>query len=162
MVMNTIHKVALSLYNLVWSLAIPAFRWNERLAVGFEERTLQHMMLTRADVWIQAASAGESYLAQAILKELKPVTPVSLLLTSNTSQGLEILNRAIVDLTPNSRGVSARSAFCPFDKPSIMETAVQTIQPRVMVLLESEIWPGLLASLKKYKSKIFCHAQNQE
>ena len=154
MLMNKTHKAALSLYNIAWRLALPSLRWNQRIAVGFRERTLQEMMLTKADVWIQSASAGESYLAWSILKNLKPGKPVRVLLTSNTSQGIEILERAIVDLAPNERGISACSAYCPVDKPSIMETAVKTIRPKVMVLLESEIWPGLLTALKKYKSKI--------
>ena len=35
-----------------------------------------------------------------------------------------------------------------------MGRAVQLVRPRVMVLLESEIWPGLLAALKKFQSNI--------
>ena len=154
MLMNKTHKAALSIYNIAWRLALPSLRWNQRISVGFKERTLQEMMLTKADVWIQAASAGESYLARAILRELKPNKTATVLLTSNTRQGMDILERAIIDITPNARGVNAYSAFCPFDRPSIMEKAVNIVQPRVMVLLESEIWPGLLAALKKYQSKI--------
>ncbi|UCD32285.1 MAG: 3-deoxy-D-manno-octulosonic acid transferase [Desulfobacterales bacterium] len=148
------HNAALTIYYITWRLALPLLRWNQRIAVGFKERTLQEVMLAKADVWIQAASAGESYLAQAILGKLKPNKVTSVLLTSNTRQGMDILARAIVDITPNARGVNASAAFCPFDKPAIMESAVNIVQPRVMVLLESEIWPGLLAALKKYQSKI--------
>jgi 3-deoxy-D-manno-octulosonic-acid transferase len=129
---------------------IPALRLNQRLADGFGQRTLQQMTLSRADLWIQAASSGESYLAWSILKKLHPHKPVTVIVTSNTRQGLDIIDRAIADITPNQRGVSACSAYFPFDKPSIMETAVKTIHPRIMVLLESEIWPGLLAALKKH------------
>jgi 3-deoxy-D-manno-octulosonic-acid transferase len=142
-------KATLYLYNLGWHLIIPALRLNQRLADGFRQRTLQQTKLTRADLWIQAASSGESYLAWSILKKLHPHKPVKVIVTSNTRQGLDIIDRAICDITPNQRGVSAYSAFFPFDKLSIMETAVKTIHPRVMVLLESEIWPGLLAALKK-------------
>lgn len=143
-------KATLYLYNLVWNPVIPALRLNPRLADGFSQRTLQKMTLTKADIWIQAASSGESYLAWSILKKLHPRKPVKVIVTSNTRQGLDIINRAIADITPNQRSVSACSAYFPFDKPSIMETAVKTILPRIMVLLESEIWPGLLAALKKH------------
>ena len=147
---NITLQATLYFYNLVWDLVIPALRLNQRLADGFRQRTLQHMTLTRADLWIQAASSGESYLAWSILKKLHPRKPVKVILTSNTSQGLAILDRAIADITPNQRSVSACSAYFPFDKPSIMETAVKTIRPRIMILLESEIWPGLLSALKKH------------
>jgi 3-deoxy-D-manno-octulosonic-acid transferase len=147
---NITLKATLYLYNLGWHLIIPALRLNQRLADGFRQRTLQQMTLTRADLWIQAASSGESYLAWSILKKLHPHKPVKVIVTSNTRQGVDIIDRAITDIAPNQRGVSVCSAYFPFDKPSIMETAVKTIRPRVMVLLESEIWPGLLAALRKH------------
>ena len=153
MPINITTKAALNIYNLIWCFALPALRLNQRLTEGFRQRTLQYNVLSRADLWIQAASAGESYLALSLLKKLKPNKPVRVIVTSNTSQGLEILERAIADITPNERGVSACSAYFPFDKPAIMESAVKSVRPRVMVLLESEIWPGLLAALKKNKCK---------
>jgi 3-deoxy-D-manno-octulosonic-acid transferase len=151
---NLAKEAAFWLYNLGWRLAIPALRLNHRLAEGFEQRTLKHKLPSAADLWIQAASAGESYLAWALLKNLRPARPVRVMMTSNTSQGMGILERAIDDITPNYRGVSACAVYFPFDKPTIMETAVRNISPRIMVLMESGIWPGLLAALKKYGCKI--------
>jgi 3-deoxy-D-manno-octulosonic-acid transferase len=151
---NLAKEAVFWLYNLGWRLAIPALRLNHRLAEGFEQRTLKHKLPSAADLWIQAASAGESYLAWALLKNLRPARPVRVMMTSNTSQGMVILERAIDDITPNYRGVSACAVYFPFDKPTIMETAVRNISPRIMVLMESEIWPGLLAALKKYGCKI--------
>jgi 3-deoxy-D-manno-octulosonic-acid transferase len=66
--LNKTHNAALTLYDIAWQLALPSLRWNQRIAVGFRKRTLQELTLTKADVWIQAASAGESYLARAILR----------------------------------------------------------------------------------------------
>jgi 3-deoxy-D-manno-octulosonic-acid transferase len=150
---NLVKKAAFWLYNVGWRLAIPALRLNHRLAEGFEQRTLQHKVPSPADLWIQAASAGESYLAWALLKNLKPGRPVRVMVTSNTSQGMKILECAIDDITPNDRGVRACVAYFPFDKPAIMDRAVRNIRPKIMVLLESEMWPGLLAALKKYGLK---------
>jgi len=150
---SPVKKAAFCLYNMGWGLAIPALRMNHRLAEGFKQRTLKHKMPPAADLWIQAASAGESYLAWELLKGLRPARPVRVMVTSNTSQGMEILERAIDDITPNDRGVSACAAYFPFDKPTIMETAVRNISSKIMVLLESEMWPGLLAALKKYRCK---------
>jgi len=151
---NLTIKFVIWLYNLVWGIAIPLLRINKRLAEGFEQRTLQHQMTTKADLWIQAASAGESYLAWSLLKNLSPELPIRVLVTSNTSQGMEILKRAIDDTTPNNRGIKVNLAYFPFDKPGIMKKAVKIICPKVMVLLESEIWPGLFIALKNYGCKI--------
>lgn len=150
---NLLKKAAFWLYNLGWGLAIPVLRLNERLAEGFEQRQLQHNPPSPADLWIQAASAGESYLAWTLLKNLRPARPVRVMITSNTTQGMEILERAIDDIIPNNRGVSACTAYFPFDKPAIMEKAVSNICPKTVVLLESEMWPGLLAALKRHGCK---------
>jgi 3-deoxy-D-manno-octulosonic-acid transferase len=152
MLNNELEKGAFWLYNLAWGLAMPVLRRNHRLAEGFDQRVLQHNVRP-AHLWIQAASAGEAYLAWALVKNLRPAGPVTVLMTSNTSQGMKILNYAIEDIIPNDRGVTAYRAYFPFDKPAIMEAAVRHIRPKTMVLLESELWPGLLAALKKYNSK---------
>lgn len=147
-----IEKAAFRLYNLFWGLAIPALRRNRRLSEGFGQRTLREN-LPAANLWIQAASAGESHLARALIENLKPAQPVRVLLTSNTRQGLEILQRAIDDNASNARIAAAHAAYFPFDKPAFMQRAVNTIRPGVMVLLESEMWPGLLAALKNFGCK---------
>lgn len=145
-------KAAFWLYNLCWGLAIPVLRSKLRSVEGFDQRILKRKK-SGADLWIQAASAGESYLTWSLLKSLKPVRPIKVMVTSNTIQGIGILERAIKDITPNDRGVCASVAYFPFDKPSIMADTVRKIRPKIMVLIESEMWPGLLGALKKYGCK---------
>jgi 3-deoxy-D-manno-octulosonic-acid transferase len=146
-------KAAFRLYNLCWSLAIPLLRFNRRVAVGFEQRRM-HKKLSAAQIWIQSASVGESLLAAELLKKLNPHRRLNMLFTTNTRQGLEILNRSVGDTGLYSNKISARTAYFPFDKPAIMQAAVRAVQPKVMVLLETEIWPGLLQSLKTSGCKI--------
>ena len=146
-------KIAFCLYNIGWVVAIPLLRLNKRLAEGFRQRTLREK-LPEADLWIQAASVGEAFLAEELLSNIKTDKPVRVLVTSNTSQGIEILKRAISEITLNNKNLTAFAAYFPFDKPVIMEQAVRNISPKIMVLLESEMWPGHLASLKKYGCKI--------
>jgi 3-deoxy-D-manno-octulosonic-acid transferase len=67
---------------------------------------------------------------------------------------MEILTRNLSDQQLNNGRIQPQVGYFPFDKPAIMQTAVATIHPQVMVLLETEIWPGLLRSLKKYRCKI--------
>ena len=146
---DPVEKAAFLLYNLGWKISIPALRLNHRLSEGFGQRTLQYE-LQPADLWIQAASAGESYLAWELLKNLRPVRPVNILVTANTSQGIDVLTRAINEITSTNGAIRARAAYFPFDKPALMQEAVKSICPKVMVFLETEIWPGLLAALKKH------------
>lgn len=142
-------EAILKIYDIGWRLCMPLLRFNHRLKDGLDSRKSANH-LQSADVWIQAASAGEAYLSCAILKNLNPAHPVRVLVTTNTRQGMDIINKEIQDISAdNHSGISAYSCFFPFDRPSLMEAAVAKINPRVMVLLETEIWPGLLAALKK-------------
>lgn len=134
---------------MVWKMFIPRLRFNKHLADGYEQRILKKK-LPKAELWIQAASVGESYLAVELIKNLKPEFPTKILVTTNTKQGLEILERSIIDILKERRGINVSVAYFPFDKPSIMKKAANQVRPKIMVLLESEIWPGLFYTLKKY------------
>ena len=149
---NLIPKIAFGLYDLLWSCAVPWLRLNHRLAEGYQQRCLKKM-LPAADIWIQAASVGESYLALEIIKTLKVTRAVKILVTSNTSQGIDILNRALADRGKTKEAIRISVGYFPFDKPALMRKAVAAIRPAAMVLLETEIWPGLLRALKLHNCK---------
>jgi len=153
MSLNATQKLAFRLYNLSWSCALPWLRRNHRLAEGFRQRTLK-TGLPAANLWIQAASVGEAYLALELIRSLRTAKPIKILVTSNTSQGMEILTRNLSGPQLNNGRIQPQVGYFPFDKPAIMQTAVANIHPKVMVLLETEIWPGLLRSLKRYRCKI--------
>jgi 3-deoxy-D-manno-octulosonic-acid transferase len=86
--------------------------------------------------------------AEAIIKTFETKEPIRILMTSNTRQGIEIFNQELPKLIPDKNQIQTAVRFFPFDKPSIMTRAVAGIQPKLMVLLETELWPGLLQALK--------------
>ena len=141
------------LYNMIWSLSLPFLKKNRRLRFGFEKR-IACFHHTKADIWIQAASAGEAYLAATILKRLSPKTSLKVLVTTTTSQGIDILQTRLTRETI-SKFIDLKIEWFPFDRPDTVKKAVKAINPRVMVLLETEIWPALLYFLKQNKTKIF-------
>ncbi len=142
-------EIALKFYELAWNVAVPFLRKNHRLARGFDQRMLRRP-LPGADLWIQAASAGESHLAVTLLENWKPTDPVRVLITTNTRQGLDILKGAIGNGVVGGGGVRMFAAYCPFDGPGIMAAAFEQVNPRLIVLLESELWPGLLTTARKH------------
>jgi 3-deoxy-D-manno-octulosonic-acid transferase len=149
---NITQKIAFGLYNLLWSGVLPWLRLNHRLAEGYRQRRLKPM-LPAADIWIQAASVGESYLALEIINTIRVNRPVKILVTANTSQGVDILNRTLTEPAGNRGDVHVMVGYFPFDKPTLMHKAVAAIRPAVMVLLETEIWPGLLQALHQHNCK---------
>lgn len=140
-------KTAIRVYNLIWGFAVPLLRLNKRISEGFSQKTLQES-LPSADIWIQAASGGEAYLADSIIRNLSIEPPIKILLTSSTRQGKEVLEKAVLERRGNSSMVFF-VAYFPFDRPDIMKKAVASVRPRLMVLLELELWPGLLCALKE-------------
>ena len=151
--MNTIFiQIFFKLYKLLWLLALPFLRKNARLSEDFDKR-ISSAHLEPADVWFQAASAGEAYLAVAIVKQLKPESKIRVLITTTTAQGRDIL---LTGLSPDqiSANIDLKIEWFHFDMPCIIRDAVATIRPKLMILLETEIWPSLLYYLKANKTKI--------
>jgi len=151
--MNLLHKTALGFYDLSWRMALPWLKLNQRLAEGYDQRAWKDALPVAADLWIQGASVGESFLALELLKNLQIERPIKILLTANTRQGIDILDQALPALLSGRNQIQAGVRYFPFDKPSIMAAAVAAIRPKCMVLLEAEIWPGLLRALKAQRCR---------
>ena len=141
-------RVGLRLYDLIFRAALPLLRHQPRLADGYGRRRLQPAP-PAADLWIQAASAGEAHLAVQLLDSLRPPGPIRALVTTQTRQGLDILSRAINGPLQARKSVRSAAAPFPFDIPTLMTSAVDAVAPRVAVLLETELWPGYLWALSR-------------
>lgn len=139
-------------YNLIWKLALPFLKRNRRLREGFENR-ISSSHLSSADLWVQAASAGEAYLAVALLLHLKPEPPLKVLITTTTTQGMDIL-RSELPTERISQAIDLKINWFPFDMPDTIRQVLDAVNPKIMVLLETEMWPGLLYCLKKKNIKI--------
>ncbi|MBC8208573.1 MAG: 3-deoxy-D-manno-octulosonic acid transferase [Desulfobulbaceae bacterium] len=135
-------------YDCLWQIALPLLHLNKRLQQGWTERTLTSAP-PRSDLWIQAASVGEAYLVRELLKHCPTDRPLHLLLTSNTDQGLGILKECQQQYSISHPRITIHCTSFPFDRPRIMTRALDAIRPRLLVLLESELWPGLLRACKE-------------
>ena len=139
-------KAAIGLYDLAWRFFLPFLHLNKRLLAGWAQRRLKDAPL-HADFWLQAASAGEAYLALEIINTLTPPTPIQVLVTTNTTQGMEILSKARANLHTARQDIRMTARYFPFDRPRMMKLMVDAVRPRLVGLLETELWPGLLLSL---------------
>ena len=146
-------KTAFALYQLVWSVALPILHRNHRLRQGWEQRLLKKKPKP-CELWIQAASVGESYLAGEIIRRLNPEKRLRILLTTNTSQGMEVLEKNRRSAERTKLNMVVQTGYCPFDQPKIMARAMARVRPRLVVLLESELWPGLMATCRQKKIKM--------
>lgn len=141
------------LYNILWALVLPFLAKHNRLKPGFSKRVHMHHHRA-ADIWIQAASAGEAYLAVHLIKTLVPKKPTKILATTITQQGMDILKSQLTKTRLHPL-IQLKIEWSPFDKPSIIKQAVHIIHPEIMILLETEIWPALLWYLKLNRTRIY-------
>lgn len=153
MAKNSVILNFFKLYNMVWKVVLPFLKLNKRLHTGFAQRksSFHH---ARADIWIQAASAGEAYLAVKIIQTLQPHTKTRILTTSTTRQGMDILQAGTTTHKIHPM-VTVTIQWFPFDIPCVIEKTVEKTAPKAMLLIETEIWPALLFYLKKKQVPIY-------
>lgn len=124
----------LALIRLVWrSLRAPAYRRRigERLA-------LQGSAPPAADVWVHAVSVGEVQAAAPLIRHLLSRDPHQrVLVTTTTPTGAARLN----DLF----GGSLTHRYTPFDLPGMVGRFLDRVRPRLILVMETEIWPNTLA-----------------
>lgn len=89
-------------------------------------------------VWVQAVSVGEVGVARPLLAELRRRRPgVPLLLSATTATGLA-----------SASGAQLADVVVPFpiDLHGAVHRVLEAAKPRLVVLVETELWPELLAA----------------
>ncbi len=142
----------LALYNLGWRLALPFLKRSPRVQLGWRQRTMQDYAEGPFDLWIQAASGGESILTTMILESLVTSLPKNkkwrVLATSGTQQGIDSLIKGLQNL-PSDNTFAITVAYFPLDAPYLMEKAFRCFAPKLAIILETELWPAFLIQAKK-------------
>ena len=140
------------LFHLVYLLMLPKFflrmrkrggYWNDfgerifRLSEEKGKRLSEHRK-----IWIHAVSVGEFGVAKAFMQEWRKTHPEDgFVVTVNTSTGHALAEKA---LTENDVLL-----YPPLDSPWIVKRALDTLRPRALVLVETEMWPNLLWGCEK-------------
>ena len=119
------------------SLRDPAQRGRAVARLGFVPRSSHPGCL-----WVHAVSVGEVQAAASVLQALRarhPDVPVTLSTVTPTGAARA---KALF-------GDSVRQCYLPFDTPWAMRRFLDRVQPRLAVMLETEIWPVLYRELTR-------------
>lgn len=96
---------------------------------------------TKADIWVHAVSVGETMACLPFLKMLKREFPDRRIVFSTTTYtGQKIARERI--------GEADRIMYMPWDTGFCVKRAVRSINPKVFITIETELWPLLFRTLK--------------
>lgn len=111
--------------------------WHERLAIGLRPVPV-------GGIWLHAVSVGESIAAIPLIKGLQQRYPnIPIVITGETVGGAERIHTGL--------GNSIAQLYSPYDIPLILRKFFSTLKPRLLILMETELWPNLLAECRKNK-----------
>jgi 3-deoxy-D-manno-octulosonic-acid transferase len=93
---------------------------------------------SRPLIWIHAVSVGEVLAVSRLVNALDAALPEYFVAVSTTTRTGQTLAR--------ERFGSNRVFYCPLDLPWAVRSWLNALQPRLLILAETEFWPNLLAS----------------
>jgi len=160
-----------AIYQLLLLFAYPLvrlrLRWRARREPAYGDRREERFGRVPSDVpegviWFHTVSAGETIAAAPIIVELIRRYPdVPFLVTTMTPTGSEqVRMRIIGGSNPSDGQQDVQSAagedaqpaaqpvahcYAPYDFPWVLRRFFDRVQPRLLVLMETELWPNLLA-----------------
>jgi len=150
---ETRYTLILLFYNLAFLLVLavtsPLWLWRKSVAEKTREglserlgRVPHNLSVRRADfslpvIWIHAVSVGEVLAISLLVSEFDWAFPGYRLLISTTTETGNALAR--------ERFGSDRVFYCPLDLPWATSAYLNALEPRLLLLVETEFWPNLLA-----------------
>lgn len=143
--MRTLYNI---LFIIFFGLASPYYFWRLRRrptdwTTGFGQRfsiygpEIKQALTNRQTIWLHAVSVGEVGLCTQLIKALEPRIPnAKIVVSCTTSTGMAEYRR----LLPSR----ITKIYYPIDRRKFVRRALATINPEVIILLETEIWPNFL------------------
>lgn len=137
-------SVPFVLGRLLWrSRKNPAYRqrWSERF--GYLPANLPQQCL-----WIHAVSVGETIAAVPLVKGFQKLHPeVPIIITTMTINGAKQVVASF--------GQSVHHVYVPYDLPAAVNRFVDHVRPKMLLIMETELWPNLLDICTQRKIPIF-------
>ena len=142
-----------NLYTALFSLLLPVYflrlcwkglsnreylyRWSERLGLSKNKPSVGKNI-----IWIHAVSVGEVNASMSLLRKLIEDFPnFEILVTTTTPTGSKLLLEKLAG--------KIKHQYLPVDIPFFINLFLKRWKPKMMVLIETEIWPNLIYICKK-------------
>jgi len=139
--------IGLSLYlpRALWRKRLPHRGWMMRL--GRYPTAVHKQLGSRRTIWVHAVSVGEIMAVQPLVHELLAfATDTPLVLSTITPSGFQVASRWL-----GERGVTI---YAPLDFRLTVRWSLEAIRPRMLLLVESELWPTLVHLTKHQQGSV--------
>lgn len=140
------------LYSVLWYLILPGVMlrlwWKGRRLPGYRERWAERFghvapIAGASTLWVHAVSVGEVQAAVPIVRALRSAYRDStLVLTTMTPTGSDRVRQAF----SQTLGNGLVHVYAPYDTPRAVRRFLAAVRPRLLLLMETELWPNLIHS----------------
>lgn len=141
--------VVLVFYSLFLYLISPylllRLLWKSRNNAAYKERIKERFSWNNPaplshDLWVHAVSLGEAIACSALIETLLTKN-YKLLITTTTPTGSQHIQTRF--------GKRVTHCYLPYDFPYALKRFYKTYQPKLGIIMETEIWPGLIIQAQK-------------
>jgi 3-deoxy-D-manno-octulosonic-acid transferase len=134
--------VVLSPYILFKLLTVPKYRGGISQKLGRVRKGVLRVLNNTRPIWVHAVSVGEVMAAHPLIRDLRKKYPGrKFILSTVTVTG---------HYTAKQRVPEADAVFYfPFDYPWIVRRVIKAINPAIVLVAETEIWPNFFRELKR-------------
>ncbi len=137
-----IATVLLSPWILFKLLTVPKYRGGLTQKLGRLRKSVMRVIKGTRPIWVHAVSVGEVMAAHPLIRELKKKYPQrKLILSTVTVTGHYTARRRV----PEADAVF----YFPFDYPCIVRKVISGINPEIVLIAETELWPNFFRELKR-------------
>ena len=111
-------------------------RWNERF--GYITQSGDQ----RPVLWVHAVSVGEVQASKPIINYLlDSYSQYQIVITTITPTGADSVKRNFAD--------SVRHLYLPYDLPGSIQRFINALSPKLLIIMETELWPNLYQYCKE-------------
>ncbi|MCH4811227.1 lipid IV(A) 3-deoxy-D-manno-octulosonic acid transferase [Vreelandella neptunia] len=129
----------------IWREQVPTYSRLQRLGLRLEP------LPPAPRIWLHCASVGEVRAARPLIEKLLKCYPTySLLLTTMTATGAQQSLKLISEQSPDDQARLAHR-FLPLDFPGAAKRFVRSVQPKLMILFETELWPNVIHACRQQR-----------
>lgn len=149
----TLSAVARFLYTLLFTLLLPVIVlrlwWRGRKNPGYRQRIGERFgriphRPQPGGLWLHAVSVGETLASAPLVKAFQQKHPnIPLIITTTTPTGSEQVRRLF--------GQQVYHMYLPYDLTWFMNRFIRSIRPGLLLVMETELWPNLLACCEEQK-----------